>query len=77
MIKRKLKKLFLLTLMLLFICFLVINIFTNGIIAENDLNDNKEENYYEFNNFLNDSTDHLIWFTQVNKPHSTIRLFDF
>ncbi len=69
MLKRKLKKLFILTSMILLISFLLIKSFSNDIVvaefsSESDLNKQNEEIK---NNFLNDSTNHLIWFIQVVK----------
>ena len=69
MLKRKLKKLFILTSMILLISFLLIKSFANDIVvaefsSESDLNKQNEEIK---NNFLNDSTNHLIWFIQVVK----------
>jgi hypothetical protein len=69
MLKRKLKKLFILTSMILLISFLLIKSFSNDIVvaefsSESDLNKQNEEIK---TNFLNDSTNHLIWFIQVVK----------
>jgi hypothetical protein len=73
MLKRKLKKLLILTSMILLISFLLIKSFSNDIVvaeisSENDLNKQNEEIK---NNYLNDSSNHLIWFIQVVKNLNT------
>ena len=56
--------------MILLICFLIINLFTNDVVKANDnlineLSKQEDELFYQKYNFLNDSSDHLIWFLQV------------
>ena len=79
MLKRKLKKLFIFTSMLVLICVLLVKCFTTElVIAEiNSDNDPRNDQNEEINNnFLNDSINHLIWFVQVIKIKKTFEKLD-
>jgi hypothetical protein len=69
------------TLVIPFICFFIFIIFIkDAVLINNDsiseIKNAEDDTYYKNNNYLNDSSDHIIWFLQVTKKIINQKTFE-